>query len=82
MHEIQGQSNRISLYISSLSFQVHDVADAESLYDELMSLILKLANNGLIHGDFNEFNLMLGDDDHVTMIDFPQMISINHPNAK
>lgn len=62
--------------------QVHDVADVESLYDELMSLILKLANNGLIHGDFNEFNLMLGDDDHVTMIDFPQMISINHPNAK
>jgi len=62
--------------------QVHDVADVESLYDELMSLIMKLANNGLIHGDFNEFNLMLGDDDHVTMIDFPQMISINHPNAK
>ena len=69
-------------WIGIILFQVHEVSDVESLYDELMSLIIKLANNGLIHGDFNEFNLMLDDEDHVTMIDFPQMISINHANAR
>lgn len=47
-----------------------------------MNLIIKLANHGLIHGDFNEFNLMLDADDNVTMIDFPQIVSTSHMNAK
>ncbi|XP_048359184.1 serine/threonine-protein kinase RIO2 isoform X2 [Sphaerodactylus townsendi] len=62
--------------------QVHQLKDPPSLYNELMELIVKLANYGLIHGDFNEFNLMLDDEDHVTMIDFPQMVSTSHPNAE
>lgn len=56
--------------------------DPASLYNELMELIVKLANHGLIHGDFNEFNLMLDNKDQVTMIDFPQMVSTSHPNAE
>ncbi|CAI9583088.1 unnamed protein product [Staurois parvus] len=62
--------------------QVRRLEDPASLYSELMELIVKLANHGLIHGDFNEFNLMLDDEDHVTMIDFPQMVSTSHPNAE
>lgn len=52
--------------------QIHHVEDPSSVYDEAMELIVKLANHGLIHGDFNEFNLILDKDDHITMIDFPQ----------
>ncbi|XP_043919849.1 serine/threonine-protein kinase RIO2 [Protopterus annectens] len=62
--------------------QVHQVEDSSAMYSECMDLIVKLANHGLIHGDFNEFNLMLDDDDHITMIDFPQMVSTSHPNAE
>ncbi|NXX83309.1 RIOK2 kinase, partial [Urocolius indicus] len=62
--------------------QVHHVEDPAAVYSELMDLIVKLANHGLIHGDFNEFNLILDNDDHVTMIDFPQMISTSHTNAE
>lgn len=62
--------------------QVHELQDPSSLYNEFMELIVKLANHGLIHGDFNEFNLMLDDTDHITMIDFPQMVSTSHPNAE
>ncbi|XP_008990006.1 serine/threonine-protein kinase RIO2 [Callithrix jacchus] len=62
--------------------QIHHVEDPASVYDEAMELIVKLANHGLIHGDFNEFNLILDDNDHITMIDFPQMISTSHPNAE
>ncbi|KAM3845734.1 serine/threonine-protein kinase RIO2 isoform 2-T2 [Vipera latastei] len=62
--------------------QVHHLEDPASLYNELMELIVKLANHGLIHGDFNEFNLMLDDKDQVTMIDFPQMVSTSHANAE
>ncbi|GAB0205212.1 serine/threonine-protein kinase RIO2 [Grus japonensis] len=62
--------------------QVRQMEDPASVYSELMDLIVKLANHGLIHGDFNEFNLILDNDDHVTMIDFPQMISASHANAE
>ncbi|XP_054434608.1 serine/threonine-protein kinase RIO2 isoform X2 [Pteronotus mesoamericanus] len=62
--------------------QIHQVEDPESVYDEAMELIVRLANHGLIHGDFNEFNLILDKDDHITMIDFPQMVSTSHPNAE
>ncbi|KFO76731.1 Serine/threonine-protein kinase RIO2 [Cuculus canorus] len=62
--------------------QVHHMEDPASVYSELMDLIVKLANHGLIHGDFNEFNLIVDNDDHVTMIDFPQMISTSHANAE
>ncbi|XP_021077101.1 serine/threonine-protein kinase RIO2 [Mus pahari] len=62
--------------------QIRRVEDPASVYDEAMELIVKLGNHGLIHGDFNEFNLMLDKDDHITMIDFPQMVSTSHPNAE
>ncbi|KAM4052018.1 serine/threonine-protein kinase RIO2 [Anomaloglossus baeobatrachus] len=62
--------------------QVRHLEDPAALYNEIMELIIKLANHGLIHGDFNEFNLMLDDEDHVTMIDFPQMVSTSHANAE
>ncbi|KFO34301.1 serine/threonine-protein kinase RIO2 [Fukomys damarensis] len=62
--------------------QIHHLEDPASVYDEAMELIVKLANHGLIHGDFNEFNLILDKDDHITMIDFPQMVSTSHHNAE
>ncbi|XP_007940729.1 serine/threonine-protein kinase RIO2 [Orycteropus afer afer] len=62
--------------------QIHHVEDPASVYNEAMELIVKLGNHGLIHGDFNEFNLILNEDDHITMIDFPQMVSTSHPNAE
>ncbi|KAF0991980.1 hypothetical protein HZS_3380, partial [Henneguya salminicola] len=50
-------------------------------YEECRDLIIRLAENGLIHCDFNEFNLMVQEDLSIYMIDFPQMVSIDHPNA-
>lgn len=61
---------------------VHEVDDVEALYDELMDLIVRLANHGVIHGDFNEFNIMIKDDGKPVIIDFPQMISTEHINAE
>ena len=61
---------------------VNECADPEKMYIELMELILKLASFGLIHADFNEFNLMCDDVGKITLIDFPQMVSISHENAQ
>lgn len=59
-----------------------EVKNVEELYDELMNLILRLANSGVIHGDFNEFNIMLTEDERPIIIDFPQMVSTEHENAQ
>nr|CAD7404486.1 unnamed protein product [Timema cristinae] len=62
--------------------QVSEVPDVEALYDDLMDIIVRLGNHGVIHGDFNEFNIMLTDDGQPIIIDFPQMVSTSHPNAE
>lgn len=47
-----------------------------------MQLILRLASQGLIHGDYNEFNILVYENGKPVLIDFPQMVSIDHPNAR
>lgn len=54
---------------------------ANIIFDKCMNILRSLAEHGLIHCDFNEFNLMLDDDGNVTLIDFPQMVSTGHINA-
>ena len=96
--------------------QIQSVPDPAGLYAELIDMILRLASFGLIHGDFNEFNILIKeigvasepgtengkvDNDEAprmpgtkfdrsrevptitpVMIDFPQMVSIDHANAE
>jgi RIO kinase 2 len=77
--------------------QISSVPDPAFLYAELISIILRLAQYGLIHGDFNEFNILIkekskteitGDKkmESITLtpilIDFPQMVSVDHANAE
>jgi RIO kinase 2 len=87
--------------------QVSAVPNPASLYSELIDMILRLAKFGLIHGDFNEFNILIKEEtepgppsDSATgkepdgssaggeiklipiLIDFPQMISMDHVNAE
>lgn len=71
--------------------QLYEYKDIEKLYSELMKFIVKLGNQGLIHCDFNEYNIMIVDnkdedlqksDKRFIVIDFPQCISIEHPDAE
>jgi RIO kinase 2 len=76
--------------------QISSVPDPASLYAELISMILRLAQYGLIHGDFNEFNILIKEEttpkisedqaESITLtpilIDFPQMVSVDHANAE
>ena len=65
------------------SRQIEKVPSPGKLYSELMDLIVRFAQAGLIHGDFNEFNILIhretGDP---IVIDFPQMVSTSHENAE
>mmetsp|Transcript_39235 Transcript_39235/g.100242 ORF Transcript_39235/g.100242 Transcript_39235/m.100242 type:complete len:466 (-) Transcript_39235:150-1547(-) len=62
--------------------QVRELANPMITYFNIMEMMTRLAQIGLIHCDLNEFNLMIDDDEHVTLIDFPQMVSTSHANAK
>jgi RIO kinase 2 len=61
---------------------VVEVEDPGAIFDQLMDLILRFAAVGVIHGDFNEFNIMITDEGKVVVIDFPQMVSTAHPDAE
>lgn len=39
--------------------QIQSVPDPAGLYAELIQIVLRLAQFGLIHGDFNEFNILI-----------------------
>lgn len=72
--------------MAMLKLREHD--DPERLYNLLMNFIRRLANHGLIHCDFNEFNIMIREYDpeeperEAVIIDFPQCVSIDHKDAK
>jgi len=63
-------------------YQVREFMHPSRIYNECLRLICRLAEYGLIHCDFNEYNLLINDDEELTLIDFPQMVSISHPNAQ
>lgn len=48
-----------------------------------MDIIVRFAHAGLIHGDYNEFNILIRrDTGDAVVIDFPQMVSTSHENAE
>ncbi|ODV96020.1 hypothetical protein PACTADRAFT_56616 [Pachysolen tannophilus NRRL Y-2460] len=68
--------------------QLKEHNNYKKLYSDLMEFIVKLGNHGLIHCDFNEFNIIIRNpedngkfDKDFVVIDFPQCISIDHVDA-
>lgn len=63
-------------------YQIRELKNTDKVLERLMRLIVRLARSGLIHGDFNEFNLMIDAKEEITLIDFPQVVTVKHNNAK
>jgi len=63
---------------------VYQMEQPERCMGAMLELIVRMGKCGLIHGDFNEFNVAVSKEDSskIVMYDFPQMVSMNHPNAK
>lgn len=62
--------------------QAGSMKDPEVVFANCLGILRRLAECGLVHCDFNEFNLMVDADGTVILIDFPQMVSTNHVNAE
>ncbi|KAL0248046.1 hypothetical protein GEMRC1_003285 [Eukaryota sp. GEM-RC1] len=61
---------------------INEPPGVEFVFRQIVDNMVALLHVGLVHGDFNEFNLILNKKGNVTIIDFPQMISIDHNDAK
>jgi RIO kinase 2 len=93
--------NRIHGYPLS-QVQGDSLTNIPLLFLQSIQILKRLVYYGLIHCDYNEFNLMISSStghqatasnlpydsssndpvyDHLIMIDFPQIISITHPNS-
>ncbi|KAJ0470615.1 putative non-specific serine/threonine protein kinase [Helianthus annuus] len=62
--------------------QVKQLQNPETVFEKIIGIVVRFAEHGLIHCDFNEFNIMIDDDENITIIDFPQMVSVSHRNAE
>lgn len=71
----------MSLIKGSILNKVPALENPGKVFARIMDIMIRLACCGLVHCDFNEFNMFIDDDDRITIIDFPQMISVDHPNA-
>eukprot|EP00405_Crypthecodinium_cohnii_P008810 CAMPEP_0206436460 /NCGR_PEP_ID=MMETSP0324_2-20121206/10492_1 /ASSEMBLY_ACC=CAM_ASM_000836 /TAXON_ID=2866 /ORGANISM="Crypthecodinium cohnii, Strain Seligo" /LENGTH=506 /DNA_ID=CAMNT_0053903621 /DNA_START=24 /DNA_END=1544 /DNA_ORIENTATION=- len=64
-------------------YHIRHLNRPHTVLEKLMRLLVRLARAGVVHGDFNEFNLMIDrETEKVTLIDFPQLVHAHHANAE
>lgn len=68
--------------VNGHAIQVINLEDPGSVFEEMVKIMCDMVRVGLVHCDFNEFNVILRPEDTLIAIDFPQMVSISHANAR
>ena len=61
---------------------VVSIKHPDKVLNACINLAIKIAELGLVHCDFNQFNLLVSENEEIFVIDFPQMVSVNHLNAE
>ena len=59
-----------------------NVDDPPILFKEIMSNVGMAYKNSIIHSDLSEYNVLIGQSGEPYIIDWPQAVSTNHPNAE
>jgi len=60
-----------------------EIPNPKSVLDEILLNVRKAyLEAGVIHADLSEFNIILKPDGHILIIDWPQFVERNHPNAE
>lgn len=63
-------------------FRFTEMPNPEEILDEVLENVRKAyVKAGVIHGDLSEFNIVLTPNWNVLIIDWPQFVRANHPNA-
>ncbi|KEG01355.1 Atypical/RIO/RIO2 protein kinase [Plasmodium vinckei vinckei] len=69
-------------YVNGYPLSHVKISNPFKVIDFLLNTIIKFARSDIIHGDFNEFNILIDDNENITIIDFPQIVSLHHENGK
>jgi len=60
-----------------------EIPNPENILDEILFNVKKAYREAeIIHSDLSEFNVILKPDWHILIIDWPQYVRLNHPNAE
>lgn len=58
------------------------IPDPQKVFNEILLHVRKAyLEAGVIHADLSEFNIILKPDWHILIIDWPQYVRVDHPNA-
>jgi RIO kinase 2 len=61
--------------------EINQLDDPEALLNDIIENVHKAYKAGVIHADLSEFNIIVSEDGTLYIIDWPQYIPPNHPNA-
>lgn len=64
------------------ALQVRELDDPGAVFEEMVQIMCDMVRVGLVHCDFNEFNVIISPTNTLTAIDFPQMVSVSHANGQ
>jgi RIO kinase 2 len=80
------QQNRHTIVMQYIrSTQLSDIIsldEPEVFLEEILENMKKAYEAGVIHSDLSEYNVLIDDKTNVWVIDWPQYISSDHPNAE
>ena len=72
----------MSLIPGTLLNNVTELADPLKTFNDIIDLAIKFLKIGVVHADFSEFNLIISEDNSITVIDFPQCMKHTDPEAE
>ena len=63
-------------------YRYRDIPEPKQVFMEILENVRKAyLEAGVIHADLSEYNVILQPNMHVLIIDWPQYVRSNHPNA-
>lgn len=62
-------------------FEVPPLSDPEGVLNKIIENLKVAYEVGIVHGDMSEYNILITEGENIVIIDWPQWVSSNHPNA-
>jgi RIO kinase 2 len=72
----------MSLIHGTLLNNIQELGHPSRVFNDCIDFAVQLLKAGVVHADFSQFNLIIGENEEVTLIDFPQCLKHTNQNAE
>jgi len=62
--------------------EIRNLDDSREIFDKVFKQIKMAYKENIINGDLSEYNILLDDNNDIFIIDWPQAVTLEHPNAE